>query len=336
MSGTSGFRSADGAAVKVRWAAASLLVVTAIYLAALVWVDAKRNVFAELPALVSTLPPLFASAAICWLLRFVRWHWLLQRAGHNVPVGRGLLAYVAGFAFTATPGKVGELIRIRYLAAMGVPPHSVVAAFVYERVLDLLIVLMVASLAAAPFGLLPLVASFVAAVVVAVVVLARNPQWLQGLALQCASRGFDRLAAVASTLGAGFAGAGVWMNLRDLVLSITLGALAWTVPSLAFAWWLGRLGIGVELATAVAILPLAQLAGAASMLPGGIGSTEAAIVSMLVASHAPLALATLAAIGIRIATLWGAIAWGLAALLWLEYGGGLRAEARHQGTLGND
>ena len=56
------------------------------------------------------------------------------------------------------------------------------------------------------------------------------------------------------------------------------------------------------------------------MLPGGIGSTEAAIVSLLVASDVPIETATLAAIGMRIATLWGAIVWGLAALVWLEYG----------------
>ncbi len=56
------------------------------------------------------------------------------------------------------------------------------------------------------------------------------------------------------------------------------------------------------------------------MLPGGIGSTEAAIVSLLVVSGVIASSAALAAVGMRIATLWGAIAWGLARLLWLEYG----------------
>ena len=308
--------------MKVRRAVLSLALVTMAYVLALLWVDAKRNVFALLPVLSASLPLLFGAAAACCLLRFLRWHWLLLRAGHAMPMGRGLLAYVAGFAFTATPGKVGELVRIRYLLPLGVPPPRVIAAFVFERVLDLLIVLLIASLAAAPLGLLPLVASFVALVIVAVLALARNPRWIGLIAGLCERRGFHRLAGAASALGAGLSGAGIWVNPRDLALSFLLGAVAWWLQSLAFVWLLGRLGMSVPFLSAVAIFPLAQLAGAASMLPGGIGSTEAAIVSLLLVHKADVEAATMAAIGMRIATLWGAIAWGLAALTWLEYSGG--------------
>ncbi len=62
-----------------------------------------------------------------------------------------------------------------------------------------------------------------------------------------------------------------------------------------------------------------MLAGAASMLPGGIGSTEVAIIAMLSVFNAPLGSATLAAIGIRFATMWFAVVCGFVSVGLLEF-----------------
>lgn len=304
--------------MRIRHAAVSLVLVTALYLAALLLIDSKRDVFVQLPRLSGIFPVLFGSAAICWMLRFARWHLLLQRAGYGVALWPGLLAYVAGFAFTATPGKLGELVRIRYLGRCGVPAARVVAAFVYERALDLLVMLSIACMVANALGMLPVVAVFAGSVVCAVVMVARSPQWLTSISDRVRARNHDRVSSLIAVLGDGVTLTGAWMNRRDLVVSLALGAAAWSVQSLAFVWLLDRLAITVDFSTAFAIFPLAQLAGAASMLPGGIGSTEAVVVAVLVAGGGTAAASTLAAVGMRIATLWGAIVWGLAALCWLE------------------
>ena len=83
-------------------------------------------------------------------------------------------------------------------------------------------------------------------------------------------------------------------------------------------WLLGRLGVSIATLPAFGMYPLAMLAGAASMLPGGIGSTEAAIVALLLFVDVPIATATLAAVGIRLASLWFAIACGFVAAGVLE------------------
>jgi uncharacterized membrane protein YbhN (UPF0104 family) len=49
-----------------------------------------------------------------YVLRVVRWRWYLGRLGHPLTVGFSALSYVAGFAFTLSPGKVGEVGRARY------------------------------------------------------------------------------------------------------------------------------------------------------------------------------------------------------------------------------
>ena len=66
------------------------------------------------------------------------------------------------------------------------------------------------------------------------------------------------------------------------------------------------------------LYPLAMLAGAASMIPGGIGTTEATIILLLSLAGVSIEQAALAALGIRVATLWFAMVCGLVSVFILE------------------
>src|SRR5580698_4462665 len=97
-------------------------------------------------ALVSLAPlarswDLVALATVCSLLnyafRIVRWQRYLARLGHSLPLGFTGLTYVAGFAFTVSPGKVGEMARARYYSRFGISVAHVGAAFFVERLMDL-------------------------------------------------------------------------------------------------------------------------------------------------------------------------------------------------------
>jgi uncharacterized protein (TIRG00374 family) len=300
-------------------AAASLCLITVLYLCVLLWADTSKNVFPRLPELAEALPALAGLSFVSFLLRYSRWYWLLSRAGFQTPIGIGFLAYLSGFAFTATPGKVGELVRIRYLAPLGVPRPRVIAAFVYERTFDLFAVLLIATAAVAQFGVFTFVASFVALVVSLVILLARNPSWMGVFAVHLRLRKFGRLSKFVRTIRDALTYTKTWFTPHDIVISLVLGLMAWTVTSYSFVWLLGRLGEAIPLSTAIAVYPLAMLAGAASMLPGGVGSIEAAIVALLTVCNTPLGAATLAAVGIRLSTLWFAIVCGLFAAAVLEW-----------------
>jgi uncharacterized membrane protein YbhN (UPF0104 family) len=54
------------------------------------------------------------------------------------------------------------------------------------------------------------------------------------------------------------------------------------------------------------------------MLPAGIGTTEVTIVALLALHQIPVGVATLAAVGIRAASLWFAVLCGFTALGVLE------------------
>jgi glycosyltransferase 2 family protein len=104
-------------------------------------------------ALISFAPlahswDLVAIAALCSLLnsafRIIRWQRYLARLGRSLPLGFTSLTYVAGFAFTVSPGKVGEMARARYYSRLGISLPDVAGAFFVERLMDVMAMLVVA------------------------------------------------------------------------------------------------------------------------------------------------------------------------------------------------
>ncbi len=304
--------------MKIRRAIGGWSLVAALYFVALLWADSKIGVLRRLPELAPMLPMLVSATLTSIALRFARWQWLLRRAGYRVPLGQSLFAYVAGFAFTATPGKVGELLRVRYLVTAGVPASRVVGAFVYERLFDLAAVLLIALPAAAEFHVFGVAATFVALVFGAVGLMAAKPRAGQRVVVAFRCAGMLRVARVIRAIVAGLANIRLWATLPDVLLSLVVGLGAWLVTSWSFVYLLSALGIELAGFKALALFPVAMLAGAASMLPGGLGSTEATLVVLLTLGGAALVPATLAAVGIRLATLWLATVMGMAAFGWLE------------------
>jgi uncharacterized protein (TIRG00374 family) len=296
----------------------AFFLVTAAYVAVLAWADSRNHVFAGLPRLVSMLPMLMGLALLSYLVRYVRWHWLLARAGRRTPWLAGCMAYLSGFAFTATPGKVGELVRIRYLMPLGVEPWMVIAAFVFERAFDLIVVLLLSTLAISDRRLFAFVLAFVGVFIAIVALAVFHPGWFSAISNVLRRHGRPRIAALCDGLRDGLAACRTWMTPLDVAVCVVCGLVAWSITSLAFVWLLGGLGVSIGGLPAFTIYPMAMLAGAASMLPGGVGSTEVTIVALLSLDGVAVGVATLAAIGIRLASFWFSMLCGLAALTTME------------------
>lgn len=304
--------------MKVRRALVGFGAITVLYLAALIWADSRNQVAGQLPKLLSFLPAMIGLSLISFLLRYLRWHWLLSRAGHRTGAIAGCLAYLAGFAFTATPGKLGELLRIRYLASQGVPPWMVLAAFVYERTFDLVAVLMLAALAIGSTDVFLFTLGFVLLVLALLVLAAFNPAILKKASAYLRCYRMTGLARMVMIVRNGLTGCRIWATPLDVLLALSSGVVAWGVTSFSFLWLLTLLGESIPAMSAFSIYPLAMLAGAASMIPGGVGSTEVTLVALLSLLDVSLATATLAAVGIRFSTLWFAVLCGFVSLGILE------------------
>lgn len=261
-----------------------------------------------LAALVQRLlsPAGLAAALLCtlnYLLRGLRWRLWMAHYGRRFGLAEGLRLYLAGYTFTPTPANVGEAARGLLLARQPLAPLQSLALFGAERVADLL-------------GLL-LLAVPGAVWLLSHLSLRWSPLWL-GLALLLALL----LAALGWRLfGRRLLGA-PW--LQDAWQCLTRHPLRWlalTVPAWAaqgLAVWLlcRQQGLAIDPLLASGFYALAMVGGALSMLPAGLGGTEALLTGLLLAAGADLGAATAITVLARLLTLWLAVAIGAAALLY--------------------
>lgn len=284
---------------------------TAYALALLIWGDRSGAALANSSSFLGSWAGLQA-AALCLLsygLRGLRWRlWMAHYGRHFGPL-QGLRLYLAGYAFTPTPGNVGEAARGLMLVRNPLSARQSLALFGAERLADLLCLLLL-SLPALVW-LLGRGAALAA------------PPWLPGLLA-----GGALLALALALLGGLLRRRRVllqrfaWLQeawhclaVRPLLwFGLTLAA--WAAQGLAVGLICRDLALQLQWLTAAGLYAVAMVAGALSALPAGLGGTEAVLAGLLVAHGAVPGQALAITVLARLLTLWLAVAIGLAALLY--------------------
>lgn len=246
-----------------------------------------------------------------YFLRYRRWAWYLARRGSILPFASHGLIYIAGFAYTATPGKVGEALRGVYLKDYGVPFSRTVAAVGAERLADLvsMALLTLAVVAASPY---------VGWGLAAALGLTAGAAWAlhSGLLLSLASRILGGKAT-----GAALADLKSYLTPGVFLSAVLIGLMGWGLEGAGFHLTLVALGVDMPVLTAIGIYAAASLLGALSFMPGGIGGAEVVMTGLLVARGVDAPTAFAATLICRGATLWFAVLIGFVATLLVHAGG---------------
>jgi uncharacterized membrane protein YbhN (UPF0104 family) len=247
-----------------------------------------------------------AAAALCvlnYLLRGQRWRGWMAHYGRPLGLLQGLRLYLAGYTFTPTPANVGEAAR-GLLLRESLGTADSLAIFGAERVADLLALLLLTlpglwwllQRPEAAAWQWPLIGAVLLLGLLAAVLLyrqrhrlfARRP-WLQAAWLCLARRPWH------------------WLGLT---------LVAWAAQGLAL-WLICReLGWAIDPLLATGFYALAMVGGALSLLPAGLGGTEALLTGLLLLHGADLATALAITVLARLLTLWLAVALGALALLY--------------------
>ncbi|MGH8529573.1 MAG: lysylphosphatidylglycerol synthase transmembrane domain-containing protein [Nevskiales bacterium] len=246
------------------------------------------------------------------------WRWLLfaRAVKLEVPGRANALYYLAGFSMATTPGKLGEVLRL-WLLKRGhdYGYHRSLPLMIGDRISDLYGTLVLCLLAMAFLQNKLWVVALVAGLLGFATALLVWPQPVMTLIDTVYSR-LRRWPRV-------FAGARHTLrHTRRLLLPRTawlaLGAsvAGWFAESLALYFLLHALDSQVSLAQAVFAFTFAMMLGGVSMLPGGLGATEAGLAAMLIGFNVDTASAVVATALIRITTLWFAVGLGIVLLPW--------------------
>lgn len=299
-----------------------------VVLAVVVWTLGRLDWSAVALQLASArLAPLVGAAVLVVLplgLRSLRAQTLLARVGHgDIPAGRVAAVTVFGFSLSSlTPGGSGDLLRVAALRPYGVAASLSATIVVYERGLDLVVMVALLGVALAvswlPTGVMAAVLSAAGACALALAV--GYARWSPA-----AERWIERAPARWQR----------WLPepaaARPLFEPRVLGrALATTVlvfASEALRPWLVIVALGIDAGffEAWAIFTLAWGAGLASLLPLGIGSWEAAAVWAFALYGIDPSTGAAGALLLRVAVTLPALLLGLVSFAWLRGAVGARA-----------
>ncbi len=251
-----------------------------------------------------------------YAIRSVRWRDYLKRLDCRLTVAANSVCYLAGFAFTLTPGKAGEAGRAVHLKRYGVPYGVTFAALLVERLMDLMAVVILALLAAAPLsGSRWLIGVALALTFLVAAVLASLNRLVHGLGIRVRGRWAKLCTRALPTVES------IAPLLRGPIVSrsLILSVCAWAAEAFGFYWLCLQLDVALNPLTAGGIYAVSLLAGALSFLPGGLGTTEATMAGLLMTvggtSQGTAVAVTLIC---RVLTLWLAVALGILCNLWLE------------------
>ncbi len=267
------------------------------------------------------IPLVFGLTVVNYLLRGARFHYYLQQIGvTNISLWTSLRVFIGGFSLTLTPGKVGELVRILWLKNIAnADPARVAPTIIVDRIVDGLAMAILATLGILAYPQLwPVVASIMAMLLAGVIIIQIRP-----LALWFMAQGerLPLISKIAHHLHALYESAYTLLRLKNLLIGLVIGLLAWVSEGIAFYYVLVGLGVPptFNLALlAVSTLAVGALVGGASSLPGGLGATEVSMTGILqVVAGLPVQVAATATLMIRFFTLWSGVGLGvLIVLIW--------------------
>jgi len=293
---------------KALWA---VILGVAVYTALVLRSDVARVGRAVSAIHPAWIPVFLALPLANYFLRFLKWHYFLHRVGVFLPRGESMAVFIAGFSMTVSPGKFGELVKCVILRERrGVPVSTTSPVVVAERITDLFSMWFLAAAGAALSGggaVLPAIAAGAVFVSSAMVFLLWTPAWR--LAARTAAR-LPLLKTRTEALEAFRQSAITLLDFRSMLVSVPLGMLGWGLEALVLCAVAASMGVSLPAGVALLSHAAGTIAGAVSMIPGGLGLTELTIDGILGGSmdHAQAAVTTLL---MRFCTLWFGVLLGL-------------------------
>jgi glycosyltransferase 2 family protein len=246
-----------------------------------------------------------------YVLRALRWMLYTIALGAHTGLIQTLRHYFGGFAMTMTPAKIGEVVRLRWIAReTGARLENLAPLVLVDRAGDLASTGLLLAIALAfgatgitgglPVAILALIAALIAT---RPALFAAVTNATYGL-IRRKPRLFVRARRAARALAP-------FSNPAILIPALTLGGLGWFAEGFAFYLLLDWMGAGVPMWTAVSIFLFSMMTGGATGTPGGVGGAEAAMLALLSIQGVPLEISIPATAIIRITTLWFAIGLGV-------------------------
>ena len=254
---------------------------------------------------------IFGVVAVSYIVRSFRYFFLNSSLDVHLPILRSIEFYIAGFAFTLTPGRLGELARIWFIQRkFDYPTERLIPPVVMDRVGDLCAALLLCALTIFQFlDQVVFLLIFAAFILFCISLLCLDffSNWLFRFSMYLFPAR-ARLIVKARKFIILFRR---FFSIRIFFPLLILSVIAWFLEALVLFFIGMELHPGFSFTSTVFIFSFSTLVGLLTFIPGGIGGTEATMVTLMTLEGIPIEVALTTTILVRVSTLWFGFALGL-------------------------
>ncbi len=250
-----------------------------------------------------------------WIFLFIRWSVLLKNYHIDIPIKDSLLIYLAGFTFSISPGKSGELIKSIFLKNKFNIDRSISVPIIFvERFYDILALIVIIL-----FGISFLGIEFLPVIVLSLIIISFTLLLIYSKSkfnyfVRFASR-FKFLQKFITPLENSHTVIRKSVTPKIFCISTLLTIVYRLIE--AFSVYLVLLGFGIDLIPYFELTSMYSasiILGSISMIPGGLGITEGSLASLMSLQGIAFSTALVLVIIIRFFTLWFGVIVGFIAL----------------------
>lgn len=266
--------------------------------------------------------PLILALSLCnYIARFFKWEYYTKILNIKIERKMSFMIFLSSFVMSVTPGKIGEVFKSYLLKEYNGTPVSKSAPIVFaERITDFLSLVLLSMAGALMFGYgTTLIIGFGIFFVVLVFIISSKK--LSYAIIGFLER-FKFISRISHKIHTAYDSIYQMVRFKELIVTILLSIFAWAFECFSFYLIVNGFGpeniVHIDLLTATFVYGFATIAGAATMLPGGLGATDASITGLLVFLGITKSIAAASTMIIRAATLWFAVIVGIFAVMMYQ------------------
>lgn len=250
-----------------------------------------------------------------YFIRFLRFEYYIKKLGASAGIKSDLLIFFSGLAMGVTPLKSGEAIKSYLIKeAIGEPISKTLPIFFAERIGDLIgLAILGVVFAFTVVKNIGLLAGIITALIASVLIFRNRVIFMRILMLFGRIKFLQRFASRFENMYESFAN--LFTN-KMFLFTIAISTFSWSLEGAGLWLVVSALGASIPVSAAIFIFSFGTIAGAVSMIPGGLGVTEGSVYYLLIHVGLLASVAAASTVLIRFATLWFAIIIGLICL-WI-------------------
>ena len=288
----------------------SIVIAGIIYLAFTFYADYSKVLIAFTHFNWYLLPPLLVLSFLNYFTRFLKWDYYLSVINVQIKKIDSLSIFMSGLIMSITPGKIGEFLKSYLVKEVTNEPISKTAPVIFaERVTDFLSLLIISIVGSYAFDYGITLSIIVSAFFIILIIIISNKRLC--LSILTGLERFTLIKKYLTSIHKTYESSYQLLKPLPLIIMTIVSLISWGFECLGYYLILLNFDVDFGFFWTSFSYAFAIIAGAVSLLPGGLGVTEGSLTFLLVNKGIPDSTAVATTLLVRIVTLWFAVVVGI-------------------------